>query len=246
MVLLVGAISSIVSLIFIYSLLSKNILFDWRKYKMTHFLVLIFTFLFFAGFFLKTTTTTFIFSLFPLLFLTYILPHITWKIPKKRYSWMIVFLLLFFLLFPMDLSVGFDAQRNLLEHMISIFWFYVGLWIVLTYIFSYYTLNPKTLFTVGGILGVTVEQSFLGLKLLFSDPFSFTIFAPNIFLVYGLYMLFPYIVFIKLSSDGNTLTRPKISIYLLAWMLFMIPLVIWLCINLFLTSVWILVDVQNI
>jgi hypothetical protein len=139
-------------------------------------------------------------------------------------------LLFFVFLFPLDLSVAIDAGRGIVEHMLSVLGFYIGLASTLAFIYTRYEFSYRKIFIVGGLLGLLVEQNFLGPILLVTNPIGFLIYAPYIFLTYALYLFGPYVL-IRPVLKKRTLKKLKYSAVYLFVAVTVIPLLVWWVVN---------------
>lgn len=145
-------------------------------------------------------------------------------------------LVIFALLFPLDIGVALDAGRSILEHQLSVLGFYIGLSVTLAVAYRRLPLRPKQVFLAGGLLGLLVEQNFLGPVLLLTNPLGFLVYAPTIFLTYGLYLLAPWLL---LESSWQQYQRRsyRLQVVMLFLVTATVPLLVWHLCNLLLATI---------
>lgn len=111
-------------------------------------------------------------------------------------------------------------------HLYSYIGFYVGLALVLGFFLWKYKISLKWAFITGGLWGVLVEQNFLGIKMLFTNPVLFSVFGPWTFITYGMYVAGAYLLFYEeISGQDRKETKYLKLKFFLA--LAIIPLVSW-------------------
>jgi hypothetical protein len=101
-----------------------------------------------------------------------------------------------------ELFVVLDYRGDVLSHMVFYTGFYIGFAATLAFLYSRWTFTFTQVFTIGGLWGVLVEQQFAGPAMLVAGLrgdsealLNFFFFASFIFLVYGLYLAGPYLLF---------------------------------------------------
>lgn len=180
----------------------------------------------------RGTSTAVLFIALPLFYIFVAqktLRHVIGSLSKLGYIGM--FCAIFILLYPLDLSVGYDAGRDLGEHMLSILGFYIGLSLAITYLFRKYAYSARSSFVIGGLLGVLVEQNFLGPILLVTNPIGFLIFTPMIFLTYAMYLLTPCLLINAELGSMHRAPAGRSQEILLFVSVAVLPILVWLCFN---------------
>jgi hypothetical protein len=138
----------------------------------------------------------------------------------------------FLLPFLGELFVVLDYRGPILAHFLHYAGFYLGFAAAVAYLYPRWKFSFAQVFSIGGMWGVLVEQQFAGPKMLLSalrgDPdalLSFFFFAFFIFLVYGLYLVGPHLLFSEDVQGGpDAGWRQVILAYLLV---VVVPLAAW-------------------
>jgi hypothetical protein len=137
-------------------------------------------------------------------------------------------IVVFGLLWFSELFAALDiADRDPVgRHMVVYAGFYVGLALVVTFFLSRWRFTFATLFTVGGLWGVLIEQQFAGPVMLLAGDFAgFALFASLIFGVYGLYLAGPFLLFYEEWSANPNRSRLQAPLLLVA--VAGVPLLTW-------------------
>lgn len=110
--------------------------------------------------------------------------------------------------------------------------FYAGLALVVRYFYQRWSFSFGQVFTVGGMLGLLIEQEFLLPKYFFQalsgnrDAFMALIFtAPFIFIVYSLYLATPLLIFYEETRDKKKATKRHMLLFYVA--IVIMPLLSW-------------------
>ncbi|GEM_PF-3101451 len=125
---------------------------------------------------------------------------------------------------------GFEPYTSLYQvgkHLLSYTGFYIGITATIIFFHNRYQFSRWQLFMAGGLWGILVEQEFKGLKMLYAGEFSNLFFyVPIIFLTYGLYLLWPKVVFSEELKGKIHSTRWHV---LLLWVVVsIVPIATWL------------------
>jgi hypothetical protein len=146
--------------------------------------------------------------------------------PAARRSWTL-FGALIALLWPKELFVIADGPDPLIGHMVFYFGFYVGLALTITVLYRRWHYTAGQVFVIGGLWGSLVEQNFAGPALLLSGQIGgFLWFTPFIFVVYGLYLTGPYLLFYEEFQEVNVTRRWQRGLLFAA--IVVLPILFWL------------------
>jgi hypothetical protein len=140
--------------------------------------------------------------------------------PVKLYA------VLFALLWIKELFVIGDSGNPLIRHMVFYAGYYVGIVLTIVVLYRRWSYTFAQVFVVGGLWGVLVEQNFAGPTMLLSgDIVTFLAFGPFVFVVYGLYLAGPYLLFYEaFKMRGRTHKRQALILFLA---ITIIPLLTW-------------------
>ncbi len=138
----------------------------------------------------------------------------------------------FFLLWFGELFAVLDYNGPILQHFIFYTGYYIGYALVIYFFFRRWSFSFAQVLTIGGLFGVLIEQEFM-LPQFFLQGISgnleallfFFLSAPFIFLVHGLYLAGPFLLFyedIKVNPKAK-----KRQVFFLVLALLIIPLLSW-------------------
>lgn len=143
-----------------------------------------------------------------------------------------LFVIPFILLWFGELFAVLDYSGPILRHFIFYTGYYIGYALVILFFFRRWSFSFAQVLTIGGLFGVLIEQEFMLPKLFiqgisgnFEAFIFFLISAPFIFLVHGLYLAGPFLLFyeeIKINPNAN-----KRHVFLLCLALLFVPLLSW-------------------
>ncbi len=147
--------------------------------------------------------------------------------------WWAVFLLVIPLLWVEEIFVILLYRGPFIGHMVSYFGFYVGLSLVFV-LFRRLLFSFAQVMTIGGILGVIIEQHYKGPELLYQAITSggaaawsaLIAFVPFTFGVYGLYLAAPYLLFYE-ELKTNSAHKWLLKSVIVQIALIVIPLATW-------------------
>lgn len=143
-----------------------------------------------------------------------------------------LFWITFLFLWLEEVFVILDYQDPGSAHLIFYIGFYAGLALVVQYFYKRWSFSLGQVFTVGGMLGMLIEQEFLLPKYFIQtlsgsgDAFMALIFAaPFIFIVYGLYLTTPLLIFYEETRKNRKATKRHVLLLYVA--IVVIPLLTW-------------------
>ncbi|MFV1949865.1 MAG: hypothetical protein ACC633_08045 [Anaerolineales bacterium] len=138
----------------------------------------------------------------------------------------------FFLLWFEELFAVLDYHGPILQHFIFYIGYYVGYVLVIYLFYRRWRFSFAQVLTIGGLFGMLIEQEFMLPKLFLQgisgnlDALLFLFFAaPFIFLVYGLYLAAPFLLFyeeIKVNPKAG-----KRQVFFLFFAILTVPLLTW-------------------
>ncbi len=147
----------------------------------------------------------------------------------------------FFLLWFGELFAVLDYNGPILKHFVFYIGYYIGYALVIFFFYRRWSFSFAQVLTIGGLFGVLIEQEFM-LPQFFLQGISgnleallfFFLSAPFIFLVHGLYLAGPFLLFyedIKVNPKAK-----KHQVFFLCIALLIIPLLSWGIWSLFLSA----------
>ena len=146
--------------------------------------------------------------------------------PATRRPWTLCVVLIA-LLWPKELFVVGDGSDPLVDHMVFYFGFYIGLALTITVLYRRWHYTAGQVYVIGGLWGALIEQNFAGPALLLSGQIGgFLWFTPFVFVVYGLYLIGPYLLFYE-EFQGISITHRRQRALLFAAVV-ILPLLFWL------------------
>jgi hypothetical protein len=140
--------------------------------------------------------------------------------PVKLYA------VLFVLLLAEELFVIGDSGNPLGTHLIFYAGYYIGIMLTIVVLYRRWSYTLPQVFIVGGLWGVLIEQNFAGPTMLLSgDIVTLLAFGPFVFVVYGLYLAGPYLLFYEeLKMRGQTHKQQTLILFVA---ITIIPLITW-------------------
>lgn len=137
-----------------------------------------------------------------------------------------LFAVLFVLLWIQEMFVIGDSGNPFVTHMVFYAGYYIGIGLTIVVLYRHWTYTFKQIFIIGGLWGVLVEQNFAGPAMLLSgDIITLLAFGPFIFVVYGLYLAGPYLLFYDVFSLRRQTYKRQTLILFLA--IVVLPLLTW-------------------
>jgi hypothetical protein len=171
-----------------------------------------------------------LFIIYPILYGVLLRQIVRRCISPATFGRLRLFFVVFVLLWASELFAAIDSaiahQDPLIRHMANYIGFYIGLALVVTWFLSRWRYTFPSLFSIGGLWGVLIEQQFLGIKILLNgDIATFLSFASVIFPVYGFYLAGPFLLFYEEWSVHPHTNRWQGLLLLLA--VVVVPLLFW-------------------
>lgn len=137
-----------------------------------------------------------------------------------------LFVVLFVLLWVQEIFVIGDSGNPFVTHMVFYAGYYIGIVLTIIVLYRRWSYTFKQVFIVGGLWGVLIEQNFAGPTMLLSgDIVTLLAFGPFIFVVYGLYLAGPYLLFYDVFKMRSQTHRWQTLSLFLA--IVIIPLLTW-------------------
>ncbi len=143
-----------------------------------------------------------------------------------------LFWIAFLFLWFEEVFVILDYQDPGLAHLIFYVGFYAGLALVVQYFYKRWDFSFAQVFTIGGLLGLLIEQEFLIPKYFVQvltgsgDAFMALIFtAPFVFIVYGMYLAAPLLIFYEDMREKKKATKRHALLLYVA--IVIVPLLVW-------------------
>jgi hypothetical protein len=172
-----------------------------------------------------------LFVAYPLLYVTLLrrpLRSLFGVLPK----WLGLFAAAFFLHWFEELFVVLDDRGDIRAHLIEYAGFYLGYATTVAFLYTRWKFSFAQVFTVGGLWGVLVEQNFAGPAMLFAGLrgeagalVNFIFFASFIFIVYGLYLAGPYLLFREDLQTGRPVGWKQLMLAYVS--IVVVPLAAW-------------------
>ncbi len=166
-----------------------------------------------------------LFFVYPLLYAVLFRRRILGWLGQSARRGVVTFCVVFLLLWFQEIFVVLDYGGDIVAHLSAYIGFYLGIPLTFT-LLRRWNYSFAQLFTIGGLWGVLIEQEFLGPKMLLAGDWGgFFWFAPYIFVVYGLYLAGPYLLFCDQFKENERPSRLKLLVYFTD--VLVIPLLTW-------------------